>query len=156
MHHFKKNIGHSLRTVLQRYERVDAMKEDHPILSLCLHLEVSPSGYYAWQTRHDCPGPRALQDRALAQEIDQIHTRSRQTYGSPRVVEELRRKGQRHGRNRIARLMKQEGLCGRQKRRYRVQTTDSNHDQSIDDSVPCSRYSLFRGTIFAQNDKFSP
>jgi putative transposase len=107
------------------------MKDEHPILSLCLHLEVSPSGYYAWQKRHDWPGPRALQDRALVQEIDQIHARSRQTYGSPRVVEELRNKGQRHGRNRIARLMKQQGLCGRQKRRYRVQTTDSNHDQPI-------------------------
>ena len=107
------------------------MKDDHSILSLCLHLEVSPSGYYAWQKRRHCPGPRALQDRALAQEIDQIHTRSRQTYGSPRVVEELRQRGQRHGRNRIARLMKQERLCGRQKRRYRVQTTDSNHDHPI-------------------------
>jgi putative transposase len=107
------------------------MKDDHPILSLCLHLEVSPSGYYAWQRRRECPSPRTLQDRALVREIDQIHTRSRQTYGSPRVVEELRQKGQRHGRNRIARLMKQEGLCGRQKRRYRVQTTDSNHDQPI-------------------------
>jgi len=107
------------------------MKDNHPILSLCLHLEVSPSGYYAWQKRRQCPGPRALQDRALTQEIDQIHTRSRQTYGSPRVVEELRKKGRRHGRNRIARLMKQERLCGRQKRRYRVQTTDSNHDHPV-------------------------
>jgi len=107
------------------------MKDEHPSLSLCQHLEVSPSGYYAWQKRRDRPGPRALQDRALAQEIDQIHTRSRQTYGSPRVVQELRQKGQRHGRNRIARLMKQQGLCGRQKRRYRVQTTDSNHDHPI-------------------------
>jgi putative transposase len=107
------------------------MKDEHPILSLCLYLEVSPSGYYAWQRRRECPGLRALQDRALVQEIDQIHTRSRQTYGSPRVVQELRQKGQRHGRNRIARLMKQEGLCGRQKRRYRVQTTDSNHDHPI-------------------------
>ena len=107
------------------------MKDQHPILSLCLHLEVSPSGYYAWQKRRDCPGPRALQDRALAREIAQIHSRSRQTYGSPRVVQELRKQGRRHGRNRIARLMQQEGLCGRQKRRYRVQTTDSNHDQPI-------------------------
>lgn len=107
------------------------MKDEHPILSLCLYLEVSPSGYYAWQRRRECPGVRALQDRALVQEIDQIHTRSRQTYGSPRVVQELRQKGQRHGRNRIARLMKQEGLCGRHKRRYRVQTTDSNHDYPI-------------------------
>ena len=44
---------------------------------------------------------------------------------------ELRKKGVRHGRNRIARLMRQEGLCGRQKGRYRVQTTDSNHDEPI-------------------------
>jgi len=107
------------------------MKDEHPILSLCLHLDVSPSGYYAWQKRRDYPGSRALQDRALVQEIEQIHSRSRQTYGSPRVVEELRKQGRRHGRNRIARLMQQEGLCGRQKRRYRVQTTNSNHDQPI-------------------------
>lgn len=107
------------------------MKDEHPILSLCLHLEVSPSGYYAWQKRRDNPGPRALQNRALVREIQQIHSRSRQTYGSPRVVEELRKQGRHHGRNRIARLMQQEGLCGRQKRRYRVQTTDSNHDQPI-------------------------
>ena len=107
------------------------MKDDHPILTLCLHLEVSPSGYYDWQKRRSCPGPRAAEDQALVQQIDQIHARSRQTYGSPRVVEELRKEGRRHGRNRIARLMKEEGLCGRQKGRYRVKTTDSNHDQPI-------------------------
>src|SRR5882672_10469380 len=131
MHHSKKNIGHSLRTVLQRYERIDAMKDEHPILTLCLHLEVSASGYYDWQRRRLCPGPRALEDQALAQAIDQIHTRSRQTYGAPRVEQALRKKGRCHGRNRVARLMKQKGLYGRQKGRYRVQTTDSNHDQPI-------------------------
>ena len=107
------------------------MKNDHPILRLCLHLEVSASGYYDWQRRRSCPGPRALEEQALAQEIDQIHTRSRKTYGAPRVEKELRKKGRCHGRNRVARLMKQKGLCGRQKGRYRVQTTDSNHDQPI-------------------------
>ena len=107
------------------------MKNDHPILTLCRHLKVSPSGYYGWQKRRVCPSPRAVEDHALAQEIDQIHTRSRQTYGAPRVERELRKKGRRHGRNRIARLMQEKGLCGRQKGRYRVQTTDSNHDQPI-------------------------
>lgn len=107
------------------------MKTEHSILALCLHLEVSPSGYYDWQKRRACPGPRALQDQALAQEIDRIHARSRQTYGSPRVREALRQKGRCHGRNRVARLMREKGLCGRQKGRYRVQTTDSNHDQPI-------------------------
>jgi len=107
------------------------MKDQHPILTLCLHLEVSSSGYYDWQRRRLCPGPRALEDQALAQENDQIHTRSRKTYGVPRVEKELRKKGRCHGRNRVARLMKEKGLCGRPKGRYRVRTTDSNHDQPI-------------------------
>jgi transposase InsO family protein len=107
------------------------MKKDHPILRLCLHLEVSASGYYDWQRRHSCPGQRAMEDQALAQEIGRIHTRSRETYGAPRVEKELRKKGRCHGRNRVARLMKEQGLCGRQNGRYRVQTTDSNHDQPI-------------------------
>ena len=107
------------------------MKNDHCLLTLCLHLEVSASGYYDWQKRRLSPSPRALEDQALVQEINQIHTRSRQTYGVPRVEKELRKKGRCHGRNRVARLMKQKGLCGRQKGRYRVQTTDSNHDQPI-------------------------
>ena len=107
------------------------MKNDHSILMLCLHLEVSTSGFYDWQRRRICPSARAVEDEALAQAIAQIHTRSRETYGSPRVEKELRKKGRCHGRNRIARLMKQEGLCGRQKGRYRVRTTDSNHDRPI-------------------------
>jgi putative transposase len=107
------------------------MKKDHPILRLCLHLEVSASGYYDWQRRLSRPGQRAMEDQALAQEIGRIHTRSRETYGAPRVEKELRQKGRCHGRKRVARLMKEQGLCGRQKGRYRVQTTDSNHDQPI-------------------------
>jgi len=107
------------------------MKNEHAVLRLCHELEVSASGYYDWQSRRSCPGPRALQDQALKQEIQSIHTDSRETYGSPRIVMELRKAGARHGRNRVARLMKQEGLCGRQKARYHVQTTDSNHDEPI-------------------------
>lgn len=107
------------------------MKAEHTILLLCQVLTVSPSGYYDWQSRRTAPGPRATQDQKLAQQIQVIHQRSRQTYGSPRIVMELRKEGKRHGRNRIARLMSEEGLCGRQRRRYRVQTTDSNHDHPI-------------------------
>jgi putative transposase len=107
------------------------MKNQHPILKLCLHLEVSSSGYYDWQKRRACPSPRTVEDQTLAQEIARIHLRSRKTYGSPRIEQELRKKGHCHGRNRVARLMKEKGLCGRQKRRYRVQTTNSNHDQPI-------------------------
>ena len=107
------------------------MKRDHRILTLCLHLEVSASGYYDWQQRRAAPSPRALGNALLSKDIQQIHEQSRQTYGSPRIVDALRKKGKRHGRNRIARLMNEEGLCGRQQGRYRVQTTDSNHDEPI-------------------------
>lgn len=107
------------------------MKNDHPIRTLCLYLEVSPSGFYDWEQRRVQPCARLVENQGLAQEIKSLHAHSRETYGSPRIVRELRKKGRRHGRNRVARLMKEKGLCGRQKGRYRVQTTDSNHDQPI-------------------------
>jgi putative transposase len=107
------------------------MKNEYSILALCEHLEVSTSGYYDWHQRRACLSPRAVENQTLAREIDLIHAQSRHTYGSPRVMQALRKKGRCHGRHRIARLMKQKGLCGRQKGRYRVQTTDSNHDEPI-------------------------
>ena len=107
------------------------MKTHHPIRSLCEALEVSASGYYDWRHRQAQPGPRAQENARLAQQIVQIHQASRQTYGSPRIQVALARTGHAHGRRRIARLMRQEGLWGRVKNRFRVRTTDSNHDQPI-------------------------
>jgi transposase InsO family protein len=107
------------------------MKDDYSILALCENLDVSPSGYYDWQKRRTESGPRAQENETLRQEIQEIHQRSRQTYGSPRIVMALRKKGKRHGRNRVARLMSAAGLCGRQKGRFRVLTTESKHDQPI-------------------------
>ena len=107
------------------------MKTDHPIRWLCAALEVSPSGYYDWSNRQAQPGPRAQDNARLLQQIVQIHQASRQTYGSPRIQVVLRRAGHAHGRHRIARLMRQQGLCGRAQGRFRVCTTDSHHDQPI-------------------------
>ena len=107
------------------------MKADYAILLLCANLQVSPSGYYDWQQRRSTPGPRQRQDQTLIPQIEAIHLKSLKTYGSPRIVDALRKAGSRHGRNRIARLMRQQDIWGRQKRRYRIHTTDSNHDQPI-------------------------
>lgn len=107
------------------------MKAEHAIYELCEAFEVSPSGYYDWCRRLEQPCQRQQQDQRLKAEISRIHERSRQTYGAPRVQRQLRGQGQRHGRNRIARLMREQGLCGRQKKRYRVLTTDSRHDEPI-------------------------
>lgn len=103
------------------------MKENHSIETLCQTLAVSPSGYYDWRVRQQRPGPRAAADQELLQQLEVMHQQSRQTYGSPRLQALLRRQGQRHGRNRIARLMRLGGLYGRQKRRYRIRTTQSRH-----------------------------
>ena len=107
------------------------MKAEHSITALCQALEVSASGYYDWEQRKSSPTPRATEEQKLQAEIARIHDQSRQTYGAPRVQMHLRSQGQRHGRNRIARLMREQGLCGRHKKRYRVVTTDSKHDEPI-------------------------
>jgi putative transposase len=107
------------------------MKAAHALSLLCAMMEVSSSGYYDWVKRGRKPGPRAQQNQLLGGRIKKIHDQSRATYGSPRVRMELRKEGSRHGRNRIARLMKEQGLCGRQPSRYRLKTTDSNHTLPI-------------------------
>jgi transposase InsO family protein len=107
------------------------MKTEHPIRPLCEALEVSASGYYDWHHRQTHPSRRTQENAQLVQHIVQFHAASRQTYGSPRIQVELARAGHVYGRHRIARLMRQQGLCGRAKGRFRVRTTDSNHDQPI-------------------------
>ena len=107
------------------------MKAEHSIAQLCQAFEVSPSGYYDWAHRQEHPSQRDQEDQQLKDQISRIHEDSRQTYGSPRVQIKLRQVGQRHGRNRISRLMREQNLFGRQKRRYRVLTTDSRHDEPI-------------------------
>lgn len=107
------------------------MKADYPITVLCQSFEVSTSGYYDWQRRQKQPAARVQQDRQLKEQVRRIHAESRQTYGSPRIQAVLRAGGQRHGRNRLTRLMREAAICGRQKRRYRILTTESNHEHPI-------------------------
>ena len=107
------------------------MKTQYPIRSLCRTLEVSASGYYAWLEREASPSPRALENQRLARLIREEFKASRHTYGSPRIHQVLRQQGHAYGRNRIARLMRQQQLCGRQRKRFKVRTTDSRHDQPI-------------------------
>lgn len=105
------------------------MSDEHSIQRLCEVFAVSRSGYYAWS--HASGSVRARQEAQLRLKIAAVHQQSRETYGSPRITIELRAQGERVGRHRVARLMRQAGLRGRQKRRYRVRTTDSRHSHPI-------------------------
>ena len=78
-------------------------------------LHVSSAGYYAWAKRP--PSAHVMADAALLKRIRTVHVGSHQTYGAPRVHAELREAGERHGRKRIARLMREAGLVGASHRR---------------------------------------
>jgi putative transposase len=91
-------------------------------------LDVSSSGFYDWLERPE--SPRAVENRALVAKIQAIHGDSRRTYGSPRVHASLQDAGYRIGRNRVARLMRDNAIRARTKRKFRV-TTDSRHDHPV-------------------------
>jgi len=84
---------------------------------MCRVLGVSRSGFYAWHRRR--PSTRAQADAALTQTIRTIHADSRKTYGAPRVHAELQAAGVRTSRKRVARRMRQAGLVGTHRRRFR-------------------------------------
>jgi transposase InsO family protein len=95
---------------------------------MCSVLQVSRSGYYAWSKRPE--SRRSRENRALGQEIAAIHRESDGIYGSPKIHGELERRGKRHGKNRVARLMRKDGLYAKTKRKFRL-TTDSSHNQPV-------------------------
>jgi transposase InsO family protein len=111
-----------------KFEFISAQKAHFPIEFMCEQLGVSRSGFYAWRERPE--SARQQEDQQLAEEVAQVHQESRGTYGSPRVHAEMRARGRKVSRKRVARLMKQQKLEARKKRRT-VRTTDSNHRQPV-------------------------
>lgn len=104
------------------------LKDEHSVAALAEALEVSPSGFHAH--RHKEQRPRRQQDGVLVRAIRPIFAASRATYGSPRLTMALRAEGIRCGKNRVARLLREQGLRPRQKRRrWRPQTTQSDPRQ---------------------------
>jgi transposase InsO family protein len=101
-------------------------QHDLNLTEACQTLEVSRSGYHAHLRK--AQRPRRVQDAVVATEVRAAFVASRHTYGAPRLREALRRKGLRHGKNRIARHMRQQGLCVRQKRRFVPRTTIADKD----------------------------
>ena len=98
-------------------------RHEFRVTTMCRVLEVSRSGFYAWIRRPE--SRRTRDDRRLLTQIRAVHLRTRQSYGSPRIYDELRDEGG-CGRHRIARIMRENGVVARQSKKYRV-TTNSNH-----------------------------
>ena len=92
------------------FRLIDVERVNYSVAALCRMLGVSKSGYYAWRSRP--PSNRSREDAVLTEKIREIHSRSRETYGYPRVHAELRTLGVLCGRRRVARLMRAVGLQG--------------------------------------------
>ncbi len=101
---------------------IEAEKARFPIARMCRVLDVSQSGFFAWRDRPACQ--RQKQD--MVQLIRMVFALSNGTYGSPRMHRDLVDEGHAIGRHRTARLMRENQLIARQKRRFK-RTTDSEH-----------------------------
>ena len=98
-----------------------AYRATFPLAAMCRVLGLSPSGYYGWLTRP--PSARTRRDVELQGKILLIWGGSGETYGYPRIHAELQAAGERVSRKRVARLMKDLGIQGVTRRRFKTATT---------------------------------
>ena len=115
-----------------KYRFIDEHRIQWPVRLMCRVLQVSPGGYYGWRDR---PASARQQRReALASEIQAIHREVKERYGSPRMHAELLARGQSCCVNTVAKLMHEQGIAAKTKRKFRC-TTDSNHDLPVADNL---------------------
>ena len=115
-----------------RFAFIHAEKAHFPVTSMCRLLGVTRQGYYAF-AKHP-RSSRMRDDAALQERVRAVHEQSRCTYGSPRVLGELRRQGLRPSKRRVERAMRSQGLAARTKRRFRV-TTAANPKHAVEQNV---------------------
>lgn len=99
-------------------------EEGHAVETCCELLSVSASGFYDWKKR--LPSKRQTANEVLKKAIKEIHKDSKETYGSPRIKEALKRKGHSVGKDRVAKLMREEDIKARQKKAFVPKTTVNN------------------------------
>jgi len=111
-----------------RFRFIAVEKADHSITILCRCLRVTRSGFYAWQCRPE--STHARDDRRLKVLVRVSFEESKHRYGSPRVHEDLLEQHEHVSRKRVVRLMQEDGLVARLRKRYQL-TTMSDHDQPV-------------------------
>lgn len=128
---------------------IDTLKNQIPLCYLVDHFGVSRSGYYAWISRAD---DNVKQE--ICTQITSIFKVSKETYGSPRVYKDLLELGYEISENTVAKYMRELGLDARLKKKFRVMTTDSNHDGPIadrvfkaEDELPTKPFEVLAGDI---------
>jgi transposase InsO family protein len=108
---------------------MDTMRSHFGLDEMCRVLDVSESGYRSWR-QGGKPYRKRLTDAQMLALIRAIHAEVKGSYGSPRMLKELRARGYPAGKDRVERLMTENGIRAKHKRRYKV-TTDSKHNLPI-------------------------
>ena len=119
-----------------KFRFIEEHRGAHSVVKMARLLGVTRGGYYAWRSR--TPSRRSVEGQRIVEEIKRIQAEVKDRYSSPRVHRELRTLGIGAGHNRVARLMRQEGLGAKRRKRYRS-TTDSAH------ALPVAENLLNRG-----------
>lgn len=105
----------------------------YPLEIVCEVLEVSRSGYYAWLERPQSSQAKRRQE--LAVKVKAIHQENRGVYGSPRVHQALAAAGERVCENTVAKVMREQEIRAKTKRKFVPRTTDSHHSQAVADNL---------------------
>lgn len=116
-----------------KYACIARHEREHAVRLVCRVLAVAPSGFYRWRARG--PSARATADAALLVRVRASYRDSDQTYGAPRIHQDLQDEGVHVGKKRVARVMRRDGLAARASRRAWVHTTDSTHAYPIAENL---------------------
>ena len=111
-----------------KFAWIQTEKASYPLTKLCRWLGVTPSGFYAWRQRP--ASTHAREDRRLKVLVQASFAESKQRYGSPRIHEDLIEQDEQVSRKRVIRLMQEDGLKARTRKRFTL-TTMSDHDQPV-------------------------
>lgn len=111
---------------------------EFPLRTMSRVLKVSRAGFYDWRRRE--PSKRSSEERKLRSRITELHAQSDKTYGSPRILAELRDEGEHISRKRVARIMRENGLYSRHRRKFRV-TTNSAHPFPVAENTLAQNFS---------------
>jgi transposase InsO family protein len=141
-----------------KYAWIERNKLLWPVCVQCRVLGVSASGYRQHRVRRKKNlSRRHLTETALLVEVRAVYTEARGAYGWPRVWRQLKARGVRVGKRRVERTMRQNGLRGRGKRRFRVSTTDSNHALPIAPNLLARNFTVAAAnTVWAGDMTYIP
>ena len=111
-----------------KFAWIQTEKASYPLTKLCRWLGVTPSGFYAWRQRPESTHVR--EDRRLKVLVQASFSESKQRYGSPRIHADLIEQDEQVSRKRVIRLMQEDGLKARTRKRFKL-TTMSDHNQPV-------------------------